>query len=402
MVKKNNKSLAEALTIMETFQEPIVNHYVLHKHHLLAGSKAKDVLQVVNDIIALHATTAGTPYLSLFARMKNFQKKQLDEEFYVRRNLMRLRAMRGTLFITSTELSPMLYQATKMSESQLLKWTRKWGISPLEHRELTEKLHNVLKGGGKTLPEIRKTLPREMVRSVELKAGKTIYKGTNVKIVLSAMMREGIVISEKGAETLRITKANRYVLFQEIYPNLNLESVSSEEARDMLVKRYVKTFGPVTEEDIKWWTGLSRTSIKEALATMEEELLHVKISNLKREYVMLKNDYEQLVKFKPLETRSISLLPYEDPYTKGYKVRDRIIDEKLEKTVYVGGGVQPTILLNGKIVGTWNRNIEEGRGPIKLRLWQPEKDVEKEVIQKAKAIGGLMADKEVNVEIERD
>jgi len=389
--------------MMETFQEAIVNQYILRKHHLLQGSEAKDVLQVVNDIIALHATSTGTPYLSLFARMENFQKKHLDEEFYIKRNLMRLRAMRGTLFITSTESAPTLYQATKLPESDLLKRFYRWGMSLKEYRELTEELYNILKDGGKTLLEIRKAIPREMVRTIELREGKTIYKWTNVKLVLTAMVRKGIVISEKDLGTLRITKANRYVLFQEIYPNLNLESVRSEEARAILVKRYITAFGPVTEEDITWWTGLNKTNIKETLAAMEKELLHVKIGNLKGEYVMLKKDYEQFVKFKLLETCSISLLPYEDPYTKGYRIRDRLIDEKSEKTVYVGGGVQPTILLNGKIVGMWNRNIEEGKGPIKIHFFQQlERDVKKEVIQKAKAIGRLMANKEINVEIERD
>lgn len=296
----------------------------------------------------------------------------------------------------------MLYQATRMTESELLKWTQKWGIQPSEYRVLTEKLQNILKGCGKTLPEIKKALPRDMMKSVELRAGKTIYKMTNVNIVLNAMMRMGMVISEKGVGILSITKANRYVLFQEIYPKLNLESVGSEEARIMLVKRYIQAFGPVTEEDIVWWTGFGKTETKEALAALEMELLHVNIEGFKEEYLMLKKDYKQLVKFKPLETHSISQLPYEDPYTKGYNVRDRLIDKEREKTVYVGGGVQPTIILNGKIIGTWDRNIEQGRGPIKLRFFQqPEKDVEKEVVQKAKAIGRLMADKETSVEIEK-
>jgi len=388
---------------METFQERIVNQYVLRKHYLLEGSEAKDVLQVVNDIIALHATSAGTPYISLFARMKDFKRKDLDEEFYIKRGLVRLRAMRGTLFITSLESAPMLYQATKLPEPQLLNMTRKWGISQSEYSELSEKLHNFLKGGGKALTEIRKALPRDLVRAVEFRDGKSIYKWTNVKVVLTMMMRRGIVISEKDMGTLRLTKANKYVLFQEIYPKLNFDSVTSEEAKTMLVKHYIKSFGPVTEEDIAWWTGFTRTDVKEALAAIEKELVCVKLSGLQGDYLMLETDYRHFIKFKPLTTQSVSLLPYEDPYTKGYKVRDRLVDKAREKMVYVGGGVQPTILLNGKIIGTWNRNIEEGKGPIKLRFfWQPKKDVEKEIVQKAKAIGRLMANQEISVEIERD
>jgi len=90
-----------AMNVMQALEEGIATQYILRKHHLLTSSQAENVLQVVNDIIALHATSVGTPYLSLFNRMKSFQRQNLDEEFYVKRNLVRLTAMRSTLFITS-------------------------------------------------------------------------------------------------------------------------------------------------------------------------------------------------------------------------------------------------------------------------------------------------------------
>ena len=222
---------------MKALEEKIVNQYVLHKQHLLDDSQAQSVLQAVNDIIALHATSVGTPYISLFARMKNFQRSHLDQEFYQKRNLVRLRAMRGTLFITSSDLAPTLFQATKLPEHHLMSLTQRWGISPSEYHELSEKLCTILKGGGKTLPQIRKALPKEIVRKIELREGKSIYKWTNVKWVLSVMTRAGTVISEKDAGSLRLTKANQYVLFRETYPKLNLDSIKEQEARVMLIER---------------------------------------------------------------------------------------------------------------------------------------------------------------------
>ncbi|MDH7478376.1 MAG: hypothetical protein QHH17_08370, partial [Candidatus Bathyarchaeota archaeon] len=73
---------------MQIGESVLVTQYVLHKHHLLEDSQVESVLQVVNDVIALHATSVGTPYLSLFARVKNFQRNLLDEEFYMKRNLI--------------------------------------------------------------------------------------------------------------------------------------------------------------------------------------------------------------------------------------------------------------------------------------------------------------------------
>ncbi|MEM2129090.1 MAG: winged helix DNA-binding domain-containing protein [Candidatus Bathyarchaeia archaeon] len=381
-------------------EDNLITQYVLQKHHLLEGSQVESVLQVVNDIIALHATSVGVPYLSLFARVRNFQRNQLDEEFYLKRNLVRLELMRGTLFVVLTDLAPMIFQATRISESQIRKAVEKWGVYADEYEKLAEKLYDVLSRDGKTIHEIKGNLPRNIVRSVILKSGMQVYRSTNVGIVLQALTRLGVVVSEKDPGALSIIKGNRFSLLKEKYPHLNLNSITKEDARVTLVRSYIKAFGPVAETDIVWWTGFSMTEVKQALAKIEEEILSVKIRGFKRNYLMLKEDYEAFSYFRPLTKPSIALLPYEDPYTKGYKIRDRLIDSSLEKRVYVGGGVQPTILLDGKIIGIWNRSIEEGKGPIKLKFFsRVSEEVEREFVEKAKAIGKLMSTYDVNVEI---
>lgn len=62
--------------------------------------------------------------------------------------------------------------------------------------------------------------------------------------------------------------------------------------------------------------------------------------------------------------------------------------------------MQPTILLDGKIIGTWNRDIEEGKGSIKLNLFSHVgKDLERRLVEKTNAIGKLMSNHEVNIEV---
>ncbi|MEM3823886.1 MAG: crosslink repair DNA glycosylase YcaQ family protein, partial [Candidatus Bathyarchaeia archaeon] len=190
-----------------------------------------------------------------------------------------------------------------------------------------------------------------------------------------------------------------FALLKEKYPGLNLGCVGREEAKVMLVRSYINAFGPVLEEDVVWWTGFSRGEVKEMLAKMEKELLYVKIGGFKGNYLMLKKDYEAFVEFKPSAKHSAVLLPFEDPYTKGYKIRNRLIGSSFEEKAYMGSGVQPTILFDGKIIGTWSRNIEEGRGPIKLRFFSRiDRDIERKFIEKAKAIGKVMSNHDVNIE----
>jgi len=149
-----------------------------------------------------------------------------------------------------------------------------------------------------------------------------------------------------------------------------------------------------------WWTGLIKTEVKKCLETIENELLSVEIDGFERDYVMVKTDYEQLARFKTSRTRSLALLPYEDPYPKGYKVRDRLVDAEHEKKAFVGGGVLPTVLLDGKIVGTWSRDLQQLKGPVQLRFFtQPERGLKENVVRKVKAATRLMTGRNVDVNV---
>jgi hypothetical protein len=62
-----------------------VNLYVLQKQHLLKRAKDTDISGVIRDIVALHATSAATPYLSLWVRISGFRREMLDKALYDRR-----------------------------------------------------------------------------------------------------------------------------------------------------------------------------------------------------------------------------------------------------------------------------------------------------------------------------
>jgi len=386
---------------MRPVDERQVRQYVLSKQHLLDGAQGDRVVPVVEDLVALHATSAVTPYLSLAARVRGFQRVDLDRAFYVERQLIRLEAMRGTLFITTTAAAPMLFQATHPSEAELTKWLQEWRVPLSEYRTLTEHLIAILRDGGKPLSVIRGLVPDRLVRTLERQTGAAVTRTLNLNIVLAGLMRQGLVVSEKGTEPLLTTAANRYALLQQLYPQLKLDGISRDEAMTWLVKRYLGAFGPVLEQDIAWWIGSTKSETDVALAALAPTLHRLPIEHLPDEYVMLEEDYPRLLKFKSSKTPSLSLLPYEDPYTKGFKVRGRLIDPDQEKLAYVGGSVEPTVVLDGRIVGTWNRAIEGGAGPIKLHLFEALKGgLKKALVEKAKALGKLMLQEEPLVELE--
>ncbi len=385
---------------MPKIKEDAVNKYILHKQHLLESSLAASVIAVVDDIIGLHATSATTPYLSLFARMIQFQRSALDQELYVNRTLIRLGAMRRTLFIMSTKLAPIAFQATRMPEDQIKQLLEGWRMPYSEYQRIADSVYEVLQEGPKPLRLIKQAMTPGLVRTIERPSGRTVSRMTNVNITLTVLMQQGKIFSEKFADPILTQHANRYALLRTVYPNLNLESLSPEDALVQLVKRYISTFGPVTEQDITWWTGLTKTTIQSALSALESELLSIQIKKHSHEYLMLESDYKALKKFKAPRSFPPLLLPYEDPYTKGYQLRKRLMKAEHEKHVYIGGEAQPTVLVNGKIVGIWNRVFEKPGDTLTIQLFQRIGRNEKNtLLAKAHAMSHMLTGKERQVVI---
>jgi hypothetical protein len=383
---------------MKKVKDDVATKYQLHKQHLLNQSQADTVLEVVEDILGLHATSASTPYLSLFARMKQFQRSMLDQELYIKRNLIRLGFMRRTLFIMTTKLAPIAFQATRLTEAQSLQLLEGWNVPRSEYQRLAESVFTVLKDGAQPLRIIKQAMSLGLVRTLERQIGKNVSRMTNVNIALTVLLQQGKVFSEKYRDPIMTRHENRYALTRTVYPNLNLEPLTTEEAQTQLVKHYIRVYGPVTEQDVAWWTGLGKTKIRAVMTALEPELLPLRIKKHSEDHVMLESDYNTLKKFKAPRTLPVLLLPYEDPYPKGYQLRNRFVSVEHEKQVYIGGQAQPTVFVKGKIVGTWNRVFEEPGETITVKLFQRVGRGEKNaIITQGRAIGKMMTRKDCDI-----
>jgi hypothetical protein len=89
----------------------LVNSYLAHKQHLLPASRLDDAMQVIRDIVALHATAPTGPYLSLWARVPDLQRQELEDALYERRELSRVHCMRMTVHAVPSDEVPFFLQA---------------------------------------------------------------------------------------------------------------------------------------------------------------------------------------------------------------------------------------------------------------------------------------------------
>jgi hypothetical protein len=365
---------------MEAFKLKHVNRFVLKKQHLTERTLIDDIIQLTDELCGLHSTRLSTSYLSLFARIKNFKKADLEKELYINRTLGRIRGMRRTLFIQTRHMIPIVHNATfKLSEKNFEKYMEFHKVSMKEYQEISNKIIKILKGRELSAAEIRKELNSE----------------ANIPAIIHLMCNYGLLIRGKPIKDWKDIR-NKYVLFKEYFPSLDLKKVSEKEAIQYLIEKYVKTYGPVKENDISWWSGLTKMKIREALQNIKPHLNYVNISHNKGKYITLGSDIEQLNNPNDIDMPSLTLLPELDPYPMGYKERERYINAKNYNLIFDrSGNVAASIFLDGVVIGVWDKE-EKPEPTIKFHLFQSiEGDLLDELYSKIQRIGEFYFDEKV-------
>ena len=132
---------------MSTVKLNPANHFLLQKHHLTENSQSDDVVKTIKDIFGLHATSAITPYLSLFSRMRDFTFEKLNNELSVKKTLAKIRCVRKTVYIIPKNMIPSVFSATrKMLELISERHCKYLGVSKKQYEELSKQIMEIIKG----------------------------------------------------------------------------------------------------------------------------------------------------------------------------------------------------------------------------------------------------------------
>src|SRR5881409_1763984 len=155
------------------------NLLVMMKHHLLRPSRKGSVVGVADDLCGLHATSSITPYLSLFNRIDGFSPEDLNGELDLKR-LQRVRAMRGTLFLVSREMFPVVKIATRVSHDIIQRSLLRWHISNQEFQAVSRAILSTLAEHSKTIVEIKRDISPKLSRTLTMNSGRRVMRRTNV------------------------------------------------------------------------------------------------------------------------------------------------------------------------------------------------------------------------------
>ena len=313
--------------------------HVLRLQHLTPSARGAGVLATVEDLVGLHATNVTTPYLSLFARVEGFCRDQLDHELYAVRRLVKVRCMRSTVFILPRALVAAAQAATRSRNLALSgRYLAAQGINPDLRRRLTRQIVDLLRGSEMTIAQIRRTLQTP----------------ADLSAVVGVLCDEGTLIRGRPARGWR-DRAQTYAVFAEWLQDVADDSVGEYPGTTEIVRRYIRAFGPVEEEDVVWWTGFGATRVRAALAVLAPELVPVHIDGRPEPLLLAASRADELGAPAGGQAPEVAFLPSLDPLPMGYRHRDWYLEPQYREWVYDrSGNCAPTIWVDGHIAGVWD------------------------------------------------
>jgi hypothetical protein len=317
----------------------------------------------------LHATESATVYLSCWARVRSLGAADVDRALYEQRSLVKQLAMRRTLFTFPRDLLPAAWSSASArvantERARMSKDVVKAGLAVDGNDWLDRARSEVLSlladaPEGLSAVDVRQAVPMIDVK-VEGSAGE-IWSAPRVLTHLGAT-----------ADIMRGTNTGRFPTSRPLWTltghwlddaPVALESVDVEPADGYreIVRRWLYTFGPGTEDDIVWWLGSTKTIVRAALA--ELDAVAVTLDGGGTGW-LLPNDVAEVADPGPW----VALLPVLDPTIMGWKGRDFYLGPHRNQLFDTRGNAGTSAWVDGRVVGCW---IQDEAGAVHLRLIEP-------------------------------
>jgi hypothetical protein len=327
------------------------------RHRLTPASRTQDVADAVRSVVAFHSSDPVTVFLSARARVRDFDARRLESALYDERTLVRMLAMRRTLFVVPRELVPVVdaaaSQAVAANERRKLeKFVAESGVSDdpaawLDAARAAALAALEARGEASTseLTGDHPLLAERLRLGIGTRWEAEVGAASRVLLLLAA---EGKIVRDRprGGWT---ASQYRWVPIERLGVLVPLDPA---EARAQLVGLWLGAFGPATEADIRWWTGWTARDARAALASVP----HAEVDLGGAVGYVLGDDLEPEPRGEP----AAALLPALDPTTMGWKERGWYLGPHAASLFDRNGNAGPTVWWGGQVVGGWAQRKDGG------------------------------------------
>jgi hypothetical protein len=332
------------------------------RHHLAAP--APTAQEAARGLVALHGTDPASVYLAAAARMRAPDVTAIEGEIYDERGLVRMLGMRRTVFTVPAEFAPVVQAAcandiARRERRRTLQLLQEAGVGDDAWlRDVEEATVAALRARGAAFAaELSADEPRLKEKLVLARGTKYEARPAITSRVLLGLAAEGRIVRGRPRGSW-ISNQFRWSPIESWLPD-GIPGMPAETARAELIRRWLAAYGPGTLADLTWWTGLTLTQVRKALAQLDTEEADLDGTP----GVVLADDTSPV----PAPEPWVALLPALDPTVMGWKGREWYLGEHGPALFDRSGNAGPTVWCDGRVVGGW---AQRGDGAVVHRLFE--------------------------------
>jgi hypothetical protein len=332
--------------------------HALAPAHRVASPEAATLAMTV-----LHATEPATVHLSCWARCTAVTIAAVERALYDDRSLVKQLAMRRTVFVFPRDLLGATWpsasaRVARSERAQMVKDLMTAGIAGDGDAWLDRARADVLAvladaPDGLSAADVRRAAPWIDVK-VAVRPG-VVWAAPRVLTQLGATAD---VVRGANIGQWR-TSRPRWTLMRHWLTDVPPVWEEADGWRE-LVRRWLRTFGPGTEDDLVWWLGATKRIVRAALA--ELDAVAVTLDSGATGW-LLPDDLDETPDPGPW----VALLPVLDPTVMGWKERGFYLGPHREQLIDRAGNAGTTAWADGRIVGCW---VQDDEGVVAVRLLQ--------------------------------
>jgi hypothetical protein len=275
--------------------------------------------------------------------------ERVVEDAVARRAIVRTWPMRGTLhFVAAADVRWMTRLLTPRVISSARARHRQLGLDGAVFAKSARVAERLLAGGS--------ALRRDALYREWNAAGVTTHESRGLYL-LGYLAQTGLICFGP-----RDGKQQTFVLLDQWVPTTR--DLERDVALGTLARRYFTSHGPATVYDFAWWSGLTVTDARSGLESVKSELASETRDG--------RTVWFAASRFpRPSRGGRVHLLPAWDEFTVAYRDRSDILDPRHAVRVNAGGGVlKPVVVVEGEVVGTWQRTLTKHGVRVKPALFK--------------------------------
>jgi DNA glycosylase AlkZ-like len=347
-------------------------------NQLITRQKFENAGEVVKWLCAVQAQDFAAAKWALGLRMQN-STDEIIERAFTDGTILRTHLLRPTWhFVLPADIRWMLALTAPRVNTGNASWYRRLELDDALFMRSNSVLTKALQGG--------RQLTRAELVSVLQRAGIATDDLQRFTYIMMRAELDGIICS--GG---RRGKQFTYALLDERAPQARV--LEREESLAELARRYFTSHGPATLQDFVWWSGLTVVDARVGLEMVASQLSHEVIGGQKFWFSSATSPVKDL-------PQTVYLLPNFDEYTVGYTDRSAIFDmSEAGKFGTPGNVLNPTIVLDGLVVGTWKRTITKQTVTLTPSLFTTLNKAEASALFESASRYSVFLDMPVNVDL---